>query len=94
MFVEAEFGVGLLATAGGLVENGTVDFGDYGVVFGAAVAVSGAGEGEGVEFGLREEAEVDQRKRVDVVGGGFRRRHGHCLWPPWFRVNLNSREFL
>lgn len=98
--VEAEFGVGLFAAAGGFVEIGTVDFGNHGVIVAVtAVAVSGAGEGEGVEFGLREEAEVDERKRVDaVVRSGFqlrfRRRHGRCRWPPWLRVNLNSKELV
>jgi len=92
--VEAEFGVGLFAAAGGFVEIGTVDFGNHGVIVAVtAVAVSGAGEGEGVEFGLREEAEVDEGKRADaVVGGGFRfrRRHGRCWrWPPWLQMNLN-----
>lgn len=59
LFVETEFGVGLLAAASGFVEIGTVDFRDYGIVIAVAVTIGGAGEGEGVEFGLSEEAEVD-----------------------------------
>lgn len=78
VFVETEFGVGLLAAAGGFVEIGTVDFGDYGIVVAVAVAMGGGGEGEGVQFGLSEETEVDEWERLDGVGGGFRRRHEHC----------------
>lgn len=74
---EAEAGVGLLATAGGLVEDGAVDLGDQNVVVAAAVGLGrggGGAEGEGEELRLREKAEVDEGKRVQretaVVGGG------------------------
>ena len=76
---EAEAGVGLLAAAGGLVEDGAVDLGDQNVVVAAAVGLGrggggGGAEGEGEELRLREKAEVDEGKRVQpetaVVGGG------------------------
>jgi len=58
--VEAEFGIGLFAAARRFVEIGTVNFGNDGIVFvGAALAVSGAREGESVEFWLRQKTEVD-----------------------------------
>lgn len=58
--VEAEFGVGLFAAARRFVEIGTVDFGNDGIiVVGTAVAMSGTGEGESVEFWLRQETEVN-----------------------------------
>lgn len=77
---EAEAGVGLLAAAGGLVEDGAVDFGVDDVV-GAAEVERGVGaEGEGGEFGLGEEAEIDDwegGELEEVVGRGIdgRRRH-------------------
>lgn len=68
---------GLLTAAGRFIEGGAVNFGDYGIVITAAVKVGGGGRGGGkgkrVEFGLGEEAEVDEWKRLDgeevVVGG-------------------------
>ena len=85
---EAEARKGLFAAAGGFIEDGAVDFGDYCVFVAAAVHMVGGGrgggaEGERIEFGLREEAEVDHRKRLDVkgvvVGGGVRRGHGIAI---------------
>ncbi|PON73228.1 hypothetical protein PanWU01x14_060690, partial [Parasponia andersonii] len=66
---EAEAREGLLAAAGGFVEDGTVNFGDQNVVVAAAAAVRvrrgrGRGEREGKEVGLGQEAEVDEGNRI------------------------------
>lgn len=66
---ERKAGVGLLAAAGGLVEDGAVDLGDD-VGEGFEVESVGGGESEGVDLRLGEEPEVDD-------GDGVRRRrHG------------------
>lgn len=74
---------GLLTTAGGFVENGAVDFGDYRIVVTAAKNVGRGAKREGVEFRLGEEAEVDEWERLDVeevvVGGGIHRGHGIAI---------------
>lgn len=77
---ETEFREGLLAAAGGFVENGTVNFGDYGVVVIWAMIGKRRTKRERKEFGLREKTEVDERERLDVkelvVVVGRRRIHG------------------
>lgn len=80
---EAEAREGLLTTAGGFVENGAVNFGDCCIVVTAAMNVARGAKGERVEFGLREEAEVDEWDRVDVhkvvVGRGIHSGHGIAI---------------
>lgn len=83
--------VGLFPAAGGLIEDGAVDFGDRDddVILGGRGGGGDGEEGEGVELGLGEEAEVNQGqalegKRPAVVGG---RGGGHFhMWETGVRA--------
>lgn len=94
---EAEAGVGLLAAPGGLVEDGAVDFGVDDVVGEAEIETGVGAEGEGGEFRLGEEAEIDDwegGELEEVVGRGIDGRRRHLGGEPDEMRRRNTKSVL